>query len=118
MQDKQVLVFHGEGLQLPAPSQCYEIVENTNMCFFYVSLNNTANKELRFDLIIVWLCSLFQLNLRGYNDKQHVLLQRVMEKMTNFEIDPQRFEVLKENVSWPFVPWFVNFQYMICHDFS
>lgn len=36
--------------------------------------------------------------MSGYDDKQHILLQRIMEKMTGFSIDPQRFDVLKDNV--------------------
>jgi secreted Zn-dependent insulinase-like peptidase len=41
----------------------------------------------------------FQLSIGGYNSKQHVLLDKIMEKLTNFKIDPKRFEILKENVS-------------------
>jgi hypothetical protein len=41
----------------------------------------------------------FQLGVGGYNSKQHVLLDKIMEKLTNFKIDPKRFEILKENVS-------------------
>lgn len=36
------------------------------------------------------------LGIGGYNHKQKVLLEKIMEKMTNFEIDPKRFEILKE----------------------
>jgi len=36
------------------------------------------------------------LSVKGYSDKQHILLKSIMEKMTHFEVDPQRFEVLKE----------------------
>ena len=46
---------------------------------------------------------LFQLVVKGYSHKQHILLQRIIEKMTSFEIDPQRFELLKDNVSENFV---------------
>jgi hypothetical protein len=41
----------------------------------------------------------FQLGVGGYNSKQHVLLDKIIEKLTNFKIDPKRFEILKENVS-------------------
>ncbi|CAH1389545.1 unnamed protein product [Nezara viridula] len=37
------------------------------------------------------------LGIGGYNHKQKILLEKIMEKMTNFEIDPKRFEILKEN---------------------
>ncbi|KOC65774.1 Insulin-degrading enzyme, partial [Habropoda laboriosa] len=33
----------------------------------------------------------------GYDDKQHVLLEKIIEKMINFKIDPKRFEILKES---------------------
>lgn len=39
----------------------------------------------------------FQLSIRGYNDKQHVLLSKIMDKLTNFEVDQQRFDILKES---------------------
>jgi insulysin len=42
---------------------------------------------------------IFQLGIGGYNSKQNVLLDKIMEKLTNFKIDPKRFEILKENVS-------------------
>ncbi|XP_021926557.1 insulin-degrading enzyme isoform X2 [Zootermopsis nevadensis] len=37
------------------------------------------------------------LGIGGYNSKQHVLLDKIMEKLTNFKIDSKRFEILKEN---------------------
>lgn len=46
------------------------------------------------------------LYLKGYSDKQHVLLNKIMEKLTNFEIDPKRFEILKET----YVRGLKNFQ--------
>ncbi|XP_063610244.1 insulin-degrading enzyme-like isoform X2 [Penaeus indicus] len=36
------------------------------------------------------------LNVKGYNDKQHVLLEKIMERMTTFTVDPKRFEILKD----------------------
>ncbi|KFM79353.1 Insulin-degrading enzyme, partial [Stegodyphus mimosarum] len=38
------------------------------------------------------------LSIKGYNDKQHVLLQKIIERLTNFEIEPKRFEILKEEL--------------------
>ena len=38
-----------------------------------------------------------QLVLGGYSSKQHVLLEKIVEKMVNFKVDPMRFHVLKEN---------------------
>ncbi|XP_028137935.1 insulin-degrading enzyme isoform X1 [Diabrotica virgifera virgifera] len=36
------------------------------------------------------------LGIGGYNNKQHILLKKIMEKLTNFKIDPKRFNILKE----------------------
>jgi hypothetical protein len=54
----------------------------------------------------------FQLGVGGYNSKQHVLLDKVMEKLTNFKIDPKRFEILKENVSTGKVVFKFYFMYL------
>ncbi|XP_045108140.1 insulin-degrading enzyme-like isoform X1 [Portunus trituberculatus] len=34
--------------------------------------------------------------VKGYNDKLHVLLEKIMERMTSFTVDPKRFEILKD----------------------
>ncbi|XP_050730176.1 insulin-degrading enzyme-like isoform X1 [Eriocheir sinensis] len=34
--------------------------------------------------------------VKGYNDKLHVLLEKIMERMTSFQVDPKRFEILKD----------------------
>jgi insulysin len=39
------------------------------------------------------------LAIGGYSNKQHIFLDKVMEKLTNFKVDPKRFEICKENVS-------------------
>ncbi|XP_005991607.1 insulin-degrading enzyme isoform X2 [Latimeria chalumnae] len=36
------------------------------------------------------------LSVKGYNDKQHILLKKIIEKMAAFEIDEKRFEIIKE----------------------
>ncbi|XP_068423658.1 insulin-degrading enzyme isoform X4 [Clinocottus analis] len=36
------------------------------------------------------------LSVKGYSDKQHILLQKIVEKMANFEIDEKRFDIIKE----------------------
>ncbi|KOX69206.1 Insulin-degrading enzyme [Melipona quadrifasciata] len=38
------------------------------------------------------------LGIVGYDDKQHVLLNKIIDKMINFKVDPKRFEIWKENV--------------------
>ena len=37
--------------------------------------------------------------VKGYNDKQHILLKKIIEKMATFEIDEKRFDIIKEAVS-------------------
>lgn len=44
------------------------------------------------------LASLLQLSVKGYNDKQHILLKKIIEKMATFEIDEKRFDIIKEAV--------------------
>ncbi|KAK7811466.1 hypothetical protein U0070_008667, partial [Myodes glareolus] len=36
------------------------------------------------------------LSVKGYNDKQPILLKKITEKMATFEIDKKRFEIIKE----------------------
>ncbi|XP_054708191.1 insulin-degrading enzyme-like [Uloborus diversus] len=38
------------------------------------------------------------LSIKGYNDKQHVLLQKIMDKLTSLTLDKRRFEILKEEL--------------------
>lgn len=46
---------------------------------------------------LLCLCRL-QLSVKGYNDKQHILLKKIIEKMATFEIDEKRFDIIKEAV--------------------
>ncbi|KYN28455.1 Insulin-degrading enzyme, partial [Trachymyrmex cornetzi] len=36
------------------------------------------------------------LSLNGYNDKQRVMLEKIMDRMINFKVDPKMFEIRKE----------------------
>uniref|UniRef100_A0AAX7V0W5 Insulin-degrading enzyme n=2 Tax=Haplochromini TaxID=319058 RepID=A0AAX7V0W5_ASTCA len=36
------------------------------------------------------------LSVKGYSDKQHILLKKIIEKMATFEIDEKRFDIIKE----------------------
>lgn len=58
-------------------------------------------KDQRNDLfrIMIVLCHFRpQLSVKGYNDKQHILLKKIIEKMATFEIDEKRFDIIKEAV--------------------
>ncbi|XP_024120451.1 insulin-degrading enzyme [Oryzias melastigma] len=39
------------------------------------------------------------LSVRGYNDKQHVLLQKIIEKLVSFQISQTRFDIIKDEYS-------------------
>lgn len=39
-----------------------------------------------------------QLRVRGYNSKQNVLLKKIVERMVDLEIDPERFESMKDKI--------------------
>ncbi|XP_077297862.1 insulin-degrading enzyme-like [Arctopsyche grandis] len=39
----------------------------------------------------------FSIRIDGYNSKQHVLLNCIMEKLATFQVNPERFSILKEN---------------------
>ena len=36
------------------------------------------------------------LAVKGYSDKQGVLLDKIMDRLTRFKVDPARFRILKE----------------------
>ena len=50
-------------------------------------------------VIIFCLFVISQLQIDGYNSKQLILLRKIMEKMTTFTVDENRFGVIKETVS-------------------
>ena len=45
------------------------------------------------------LIFIFQLNVKGYNDKLTILLTKIVERMSQFVVDPERLEIFKEIVS-------------------
>jgi secreted Zn-dependent insulinase-like peptidase len=44
--------------------------------------------------------TLFQLTINGFNDKQHILLEKVLDTLLNIKIDTRKFEIFKERVSY------------------
>lgn len=38
------------------------------------------------------------MSISGYSHKQQVLLEKILELMFNFEFDPKRFEIIKEQL--------------------
>ena len=45
----------------------------------------------------------------GYNDKQEILLHKLINKMVTFEIDPKRYEIMKEKYKRALVNFKVSF---------
>lgn len=39
-----------------------------------------------------------QLEITGYHHKQSILLSKIVSKMTQFSVDPKRFDIYKEMV--------------------
>eukprot|EP00474_Spongospora_subterranea_P010402 CRZ10860.1 hypothetical protein [Spongospora subterranea] len=44
-----------------------------------------------------------ELHVRGYNEKLHVLLERIIDPMAKAEFDPARFELIRESVKRAFI---------------
>ena len=40
-----------------------------------------------------------QFSIKGYNDKQHILLRKLVDRMMALDIDEKRFDILLERVS-------------------
>ena len=43
--------------------------------------------------------------VQGYNEKAQILLTRILERMVNLEIKPDRFQVIKDDVVRNFKNW-------------
>lgn len=81
----------------------YQDPHHTNMTHMFVRLFTDALNEYTYAARQAGLSYSLDntiygivLSIRGYNDKQHVLLSKIMDKLTNFDIDQQRFDILKE----------------------
>ncbi|XP_058128643.1 insulin-degrading enzyme [Anopheles coustani] len=76
---------------------------NCNMTRLFVQLLKDHLNEFLFEADLAGLgfgvgntTSGISLSIGGYSHKQHILLDRVLDSMFNFKIDPRRFEVFKE----------------------
>ena len=38
------------------------------------------------------------MSVKGYNDKQDTFMLKILQRMTNFTVDPSRYAILKEKV--------------------
>ncbi|XP_075072253.1 insulin-degrading enzyme isoform X1 [Mixophyes fleayi] len=74
-----------------------------NMAYLYLELLKDSLNEYAYAAELADLNYDLQntiygmyLSVKGYNDKQHILLKKIIEKMATFEIDEKRFEINKE----------------------
>lgn len=75
----------------------------------YAFYTHTDTHKLFVQIGLTPVCVSSQLTVKGYNDKQHILLKKIVEKMATFEIDEKRFDIIKEAVSeGPFLPHVSN----------
>ncbi|KAL5021570.1 hypothetical protein ScPMuIL_000725 [Solemya velum] len=88
--------------ELTSP-QAYIDPIHHNMTTLFVALFKDALNEYSYDADLAGLhynldSTIYgiHLSLKGYNDKLGVLLKKIMQKLTSFQVDPKRYEILKE----------------------
>ncbi|XP_011313568.1 insulin-degrading enzyme-like, partial [Fopius arisanus] len=74
-----------------------------NLTFMYIELVKDSLNEYSYNASLAGLNWDFtdskygaSLSVDGYDDKHRILLEKIMDKMVNFTVDKQRFEILKE----------------------
>ncbi|KAF9132143.1 Insulinase (Peptidase M16) [Mortierella sp. 14UC] len=90
--------------QLKSPLS-YSSPANNVKTQLYVSLLKDALTEYSYDADLAGLSYSLDttvegmiLSVEGYNDKAHVLLEKVVEKMKTLEIDPERFHLIHDQM--------------------
>ncbi|KAF8947270.1 Insulinase (Peptidase M16) [Haplosporangium gracile] len=90
--------------QLKSPLS-YSSPSNNVKTQLYVSLLKDALTEYSYDADLAGLSYSLDttvegmiLSVEGYNDKAHVLLQKVVEKMMTLEINPERFHLIQDQM--------------------
>ncbi|XP_041369113.1 insulin-degrading enzyme-like [Gigantopelta aegis] len=81
----------------------YNDPAHANMNSLFVNLFSDSLNEYAYDAELAGLyysldSSIYgiHLSVRGYNEKQHVLLKKVLDKLTSFKLDPKRYEIIKD----------------------
>ncbi|XP_052226154.1 insulin-degrading enzyme-like isoform X2 [Dreissena polymorpha] len=76
---------------------------HANMAVMFVHLFKDALNEYAYNAEIAGLKYVLNstaygmaLSVRGYSDKLAILLRRIIEKMVTFDIDPKRYDIIKE----------------------
>ncbi|KAK6178603.1 hypothetical protein SNE40_013354 [Patella caerulea] len=100
--DKFLLPKACTGLEFSSPYSYIDPV-HSNMTYLFVTLFTDALNEYAYAAELAGLryslnCTQYgiHLNLGGYNDKQDILLQKILERLTSFRVDPKRYEIIKE----------------------
>lgn len=77
---------------------------NCNLTHLFVQLLKDQLNEYLYDAELAGLRFAvsnttygISIAISGYNEKQPVLLEKVLQSLFNFKIDPQRFNIIKEN---------------------
>ncbi|XP_016571954.2 insulin-degrading enzyme-like 1, peroxisomal isoform X1 [Capsicum annuum] len=77
--------------------------ESAVLTSIFVSLLKDYLNEYAYDAELAglnyWIsahCSGFEVTVSGYNHKMRILLEKVIDKITNFKVEPDRFVVIKE----------------------
>lgn len=96
---------------LPKSCICFEITSpyaymdpiQTNMAILFTQLLKDALTEYTYNAELSGLhysldntMNGLYFSVKGYNDKQQIFLQRIMEKLATFEVDQTRYDILKE----------------------
>ncbi|XP_046368976.2 insulin-degrading enzyme-like [Haliotis rufescens] len=102
--DKFLLPKSYISLQFYSPS-AYTDPGCVCMLSLFVSLMNDALTEYTYSADLAGLSYSFSssrdgfdISINGYSDKQNILLEKIVEKMTNFTVDPVRFNIKKEKL--------------------
>ncbi|XP_077297040.1 insulin-degrading enzyme-like [Arctopsyche grandis] len=77
---------------------------NYNLNSLFISLLNDSLNELTYAAELAGINyqisntkTGFTIQIDGYNCKQHVLINCIMEKLASLQVNPERFAILKEN---------------------
>lgn len=92
---------------------------------FYCELVKDALNEYAYDAQIAGLdydlnapSTGFVLDIGGYNDKMSVLLEKVLLKMRDLEVKPDRFKVVKDYITRSYKNWELAPPYQQIREFS
>ncbi|XP_072748071.1 insulin-degrading enzyme-like [Anoplolepis gracilipes] len=95
---KTIMIFHF----ICPPAHANPV--NANLTLMFIQLINNSLKEYLYPAALVdlqWeLCitvSGILLKINGFDDKQYLLLEKIVDRMINFKLSPKNFEIYKQN---------------------